>query len=304
MASETTSTLSNEMQTYYSSVFLERAKHLLVHREGLQKQTHGKGKGKVMRMNRYTPLSSATTPLTEGTNPSEVSIASTTVDVTVKEYGTTVKVAKLLNLTSIDVDGKEKVELVGQNMGETIDELCRDAIYSGATAQLAGGVSAVTDLATSNTLSATEVRKAVRTLKANKALRYADGYFVGKIGSYTSYDLMGDSAWTNVNVYQKDGKNIYNGEVGMLHGVRFIETTNQKTETSTATVYSNFIHGQKAIGEYELEGDMPKLYMKVPTASDTSNPADRYSTISWAGAYASKVLVSTWVLNVKVGATA
>lgn len=302
MAAETSSTLTNEMQTYYSSVFLERAKQLLVHREGLQKQTHGAGKGKVMRMNVYSPLSAATTPLTEASNPTEVSLSSSTVDVTLKEYGTTVKVSKLLNRTSIDVDGKEKTEVVGQNMGETIDELCRDAIYSGATAQIAGG-KVLSNVAATDKLTSDEVRKAVRTLKANKALRYPDGYFMGKIGPYTSYDLMGDSTWVNAHTY-KDGSNLYQGEVGRLHGVRFIETTNQKSESSTVTVYSNFIHGQKAIGEYELEGDMPKLYIKIPNSGDTSNPADRYSTIAWAGVYAAKVLIANWVLNVKVGATA
>lgn len=303
MAVESTSTLTNEMMTYYSSVFLERAKQVLIHREGLQKTTHSKGSGKIIRMNRYTPLSAATTALTEGSNPSEVSITSSTLDVTLAEYGTTIKVAKLLNSTSIDVDGEEKVELAGQNMGETLDELCRDAMYSGATAILAGAKSALTAVAATDTFSAGEIRKAVRALKAAKALRYPDGFFMGKVGPYTSYDLMGDSVWVNAHTY-KDGKQLYAGEIGSLHGVRFVETTNQKTESSTATVYSNFIHGQKAVGEYNLEGDMPKLYIKIPTAGDTSNSADRYSTIAWAGVYAAKVLYATWVQNVKSGATA
>lgn len=302
MSAETTTTLSNELMTFYSSKFIERAKNILVHAQGFQKNTHGANQGKVMRMNRYTALSVASTALTEGTNPTEVSVASSTVDVTLAEYGTTVKVAKLLSLTSIDREGQEKVELVGQNMGETIDDLARTALYGGATAQLAGAKSALTDVAATDTFSSAEVRKAVRTLKVNKALRYADGYFLGKVGPYSSYDLMGDTTWVNAHTY-KDGTELYKGEIGRLHGVRFIETNYQKSESSTVTVYSNFIHGDKAIGEYNLEGDMPKLYIKVPTASDTSNPADRYSTISWAGVYAAKVLVATWLINVKSGAT-
>lgn len=303
MAAETTSTLSNELMTFYSSKFIERAKNILVHAQGFQKTTHGKYNGKVMRMNRYSALSVASTALTEGTNPTEVSISSSTVDVTLAEYGTTVKIAKLLSLTTIDREGQEKVELIGQNMGETLDDLARTAIYGGATAQLASGKSALTDVAATDTFDADEVRKAVRTLKVNKALRYGDGYFMGKVGPYSSYDLMGDSTWVNAHTY-KDGAELYKGEIGRLHGVRFIETNYQKSESSTATVYSNFIHGDKAIGEYNLEGDMPRLYIKVPTASDTSNPADRYSTIAWAGVYAAKVLVANWVLNVKSGATA
>lgn len=303
MAAETTTTLSNELMVHYSSKFIERAKNILTHAQGFQTETHGKYSGKVMRMNRYTALSVANTPLTEGSNPSEVSISSSTVDVTLAEYGTTIKVAKMLSQTTIDREGEEKVGLVGQNMGETIDDLARTAMYSGATAQLAGAKSALTDVAATDTLSSTEVRKAVRALKKNKAIRYADGYFMGKVGPDTSYDLMNDTTWVNAHSY-KDGSELYRGEIGRLHGVRFVETNYQKSEASTVTVYSNFFHGDKAIGEYNLAGDMPKLYIKVPTASDTSNPADRYSTIAWAGTYAAKVLVATWLINVKTGATA
>jgi len=304
MSAETTLTRSDEVMTYYSATFLERSKEWLIHREGLQKSRKKKGSGMTTLFNRLTPLAKATTPLAQGTNPSEVSIGGTTVAVTLAEYGTTVKLSKLLKLTSIDVDAEEKVELIGQNMGETLDELARDAMYSGATARLANAKSALSDIAATDVFDADEVRGTVRQLKKNKALRYPDGHYLGKIGPDTSYDLMGDSAWTNVNVYNQGGKAIYNGEVGRLHGSRFVETTNQKSESSTATVYSNFIHGQKAIGEYDLEGDMPKLYIKVPNSNSTDNSADRFSTIAWAGSYVAKVLVALWVLNTKSGASA
>ena len=303
MVAQTTSGLSNEVMTYYSSKFIERSQHSLVHREGFQKSTHGKQKGNIVRLNRYAALSSATTPLTEGSNPAEVNISSSTVDATLAEYGNTVKVAKLLALTSIDKDGAEKSELLGQNMGETLDELARDELFSGATAQLASGAAALSDLAVTDTFDYDEVRKAVRTLEVNKALKYSDGFFVGKVGPFTKYDLTGDSTWINAHTYS-DTKELYRGEIGELAGTRFVLTTNQKSESSTVTVYSNFIHGDKSIGEYDLEGDMPKLYVKVPNANDTSNPADRFSVMSWAGAYVAKTMVADWIINVKTGATA
>lgn len=303
MAAQTTSGLSGEVKTFYESKFLERAKYQLLHGEGAQKNTHPKGEGKTIQWNRYTPLQVATTALTEGVNPSEVDLTAAQVTAALAEYGNVIKIAKLLKLTSIDKDATEKTEVMGQNMGETIDTLDREALYSGATAQLAGGKSALTDVAATDVFSATEVRKAVRTLQVNKAMKYPDGYFVGKIGPYTEYDFKGDTTWVNAATYS-DVKKLYNGEVGSLYGVRFVNVTNQKTESSTTTVYSNFIHGANAFAKYDLEQDVPKLYIKVPSASDTSNPTDRYSTIGWAGSYVAKVLISSWVLNVKSGATA
>lgn len=303
MAAETTVLQPNEVMTYLEKRYLERSKKALVNREGLQKGRHSTGSGKSIIFNRYTPLAAATTALTEGSNPSEVSVTSSQITATLAEYGTTVKVSKLLNLTSIDVDGAEKVDLVAQNMGETIDTLARDAMFSGATAQLAGGKSALTDVAVTDTFDAAEIAKATRTLEGNNAPKYSDGFYMGKVGPYTKFDLIQDPTYVNAKTYS-DVKDLYLGEMGELYGVRLLLSTNQKTETSTVTVYSNFIHGDHAVGEKDLERDMPKLYIKVPTASDTSNPADRYSTIAWAGTYVAKTLIAEWLVNVKSGATA
>lgn len=288
--------------TFYESKFLKRSKYALVHEQVGQKSTRGKGEGKVARFNRSAPLSTATTPLTEGSHGNESSISTSTVDITLAEYGNWIKPAKFFKLTSIDPDCTEKVEVVGQNMGETFDELARDALYSGGTAQLASGVSALSDVAVTDTFDSDEVRKSLRTLETNKAQRFDDGLFRGIVGPYTKYDLRGDSTWINAHTYS-DTKELYRGEIGELHGVRFLETANQKTESSTVTVYSNFIMGKDSFGVYNLEGDLPKLYIKTPNASDTSNPLDRYSTIGWAGSYVAKVLIATWVINVKTGAT-
>lgn len=63
-------------------------------------------------------------------------------------------------------------------------------------------------------------------------MRYPDGFFLAKISPDTSYDLMGDNVWVNAKTYS-DVKALYAGEVGELHGARFLESTNPKTESST-----------------------------------------------------------------------
>ena len=301
MATQTTSGLSQEVSTYYEKVFLDRAEYELIHEQGGQKRKQPKSEGKVVRFTRYTPLATVTGSLSEGTNPSEVALTATNVDATLAEYGNTVKVSKFLSLTSIDRNMKEKIETLGQNLGETLDELVRDELVTGATDQFAGSNSAISDVAASDTLSAAEVRKAVRTLKNNKARRMKGRHpFLGKIGPYTSYDLMGDSTWENAKIYS-DVQDLYKGEIGALHGVRFIESPNQATTASTTTVYHNLIHGADAFGCIDLEGDLPQLM--VITKPDTNNPAGRFVTLSWAGSFVAKTLNSNWIVDVQTGAT-
>lgn len=303
MAAQTTGTLSNEVKTFYDSTFLARAQYELLHGEGSQKNTHPKGEGKTIKFNRYQPLTVSTTPLTEGSNPSEVNITAESVTATLQEYGNTIKVSTLLRLTSIDKDMAEKVELMGQNMGETLDEVCREELFGSATVQLANGRTALNLITATDVFNAAEIKKAVRTLERNKAKPYKDGFYIGKVGPDTKFDLLSDSTWLNAKTYS-DVKKLYKGEIGELLQVRFVNVINQKHETSTVEVYSNFIHGKNAFGEYDLAGDVPKLYIKNPNDGDTSNPANRYSTVSWAGSYVAKVLIADWIVNVKTAASA
>lgn len=304
MAANTTSTLSNEMMTFLINDFLTRSEALTIHSEGAKKRTHSQNSGKTMTWNRYTPLAAATTALTEATNPTENNIASTTVSATVAEYGNFDKISSLLYGTSIDRAAKEKVEVLAQNASETLDTLVRNELFTGATTQFAAARTALTAVTSADVLTVAEIRKAVRTLKKNNAITYGDGYFLGKVGPDTSFDLMGDTTWVNAHSY-KDGGELYKGELGKLHRVRFLEcSSNQKSEASTVTVYSNFIHGQEAIGTVDLAGGNKQLIIKESDKSDTSNALNMFMTIGWKATFATKTLNSSWIVNIKSAASA
>lgn len=303
---ETTATLTKEMSTYYEKVFLKRATYPLVLKEGAQMRTHSQNDGKVLRFNRYDGQTIDTTALTEGDNPSVCNITSCNVDVTLAEYGRTFKMSKFLTLTSIDVNNKEKIELLGQNMGETLNRLVRNEIESGATSVFANAKTA-SSIAASDVLSASVIRQTVRTLEINKAPTYSDGMYLGKAQPYTKADLLNDSTWINAKTYS-DVKDLYKGEMGELYQVRWLNNIDGFSEKGASTssgvdIYSNYIHGSDAFGCFDLSGDMPRLYI-VPNSPDSGNPAGRVSFASWAGVYAVKTLNSNWIIRLRTGATA
>lgn len=309
MAAQVTTGLTQEMSIYYEKVFLARAEYEYIFNQGAQMRTQPANEGKTVYFTRHTPLATATTALTEGTNPAEVALTATTVSATLAEYGTTVKISKFLSLTSIDANNKEKIEVVGQNMGETIDELTRNELATGATAQLAGGKSALTDVAITDVMSVSELRKAVRTLKKNKARKYQSKIapWIGKLGPDTSYDLQGDSSYVNADIYDNGAERLYTGELGKINGVRLIESPNQYETAnggaSNADIIWNFIHGQDAFGCIDLVGDKPQLYVIPHTQIDSGNPAGRFSNVSWAASYVCKTLNANWLIGIKSGAT-
>jgi N4-gp56 family major capsid protein len=309
MAAETTGTLTQEMSTYYEKVFLARAEYEYIFNQGAQMRTQPANEGKTVVFTRHTPLAVATTALTEGTNPAEVALTAANVSATLSEFGTTVKISRFLSLTSIDANNKEKIEVVGQNMGETLDTVTRNELFTGATVQLAGGKAALTDVAITDVMSVAEIRKAVRTLKKNKARRYQSNYgsWLAKLGPDTSYDLTLDSTFLSADIYDNSAEKLYNGELGRILGARIIESPNQyesiNAGASSADVFSNFIHGADAFGCIDLVGDKPQLYIIPHTKPDSGNPAGRFSLVSWAASYTCKTLNANWIINIKSGAT-
>lgn len=294
------------MSTYYDKVFLERAKLTLVYDVGAQVKKIKRNMGTTVKWNRMTPLAVATTPLTEGTTPSAVAMTTTVVSATAVQYGNWTQTSDIYELTSIDAGLKEEVEIMGQNAGETIDTLIRDEMDGGGTVQIVNSVD-LTAVAATDTVDGVEIRKARRQLMVNKAPRFADGHYMGIIPTSVVADLRGDSEWLDAHRYVTP-ENIKNGEIGRLHGVRFVETNNEMIAADAGAgnvdVYSTFIFGANAYGTVDLAGQGgPRVIVKNPGSQDTSNPLDLYSTVGWKAYFVTKVLNSAWLIELKSAST-
>jgi len=313
----TSTSLITPVQIYYDKVFLDRAKIELRHDFGAQTKNVPMHSGTVVRFTRFTPLALITSALSEATNPTEVAMTATNISATLVEYGNVTNVGSLYSMTQIEEGLQEHIEVHAQNAGESIDRLIREELAAGATAQIATGATLLTDIVVTDVFSGVEIRKAVRTLKKNKAQRFENGLYRGIIGPDTSYDLFGDSEWLDAHRYTTSDA-IERGVVGKLHGVEFVETNNQHKDVSAGlsgtpvtaasagvvAVFSNFIFGKNAYGVINLASiTAPSVIVKNPGSGDTSNPLNMFSTVGWKMPFATKTLNSNWIINVKTGAT-
>lgn len=313
----TQTSLITPLQVFYDKVFLDRAKIELRHDFGAQTKNVPMHSGTVVRFTRFTPLALVTSALSEATNPAEVAMTATNVSATLADYGNVTNVGTLYSMTQIEEGLQEHIEVHAQNAGESIDRLIRQELASGATSQIVSGATLASDIMTTDVFSGVEIRKAVRTLKKNKAQRFENGLYRGIIGPDTAYDLFGDSEWLDAHRYTTSDA-IERGVVGKLHGVEFVETNNQHKDVSAGlsgtpvtattagvvTVFSNFIFGKNAYGVINLASiTAPTVIVKNPGSGDTSNPLNMFSTVGWKMPFATKVLNSDWIINVKTGAT-
>lgn len=301
MASTTTG-LSEHMSIFYDKMFLERAKEMQVYDVGAKVKRLPANSGKTIYFNRMAPLAKATTPLTEATNPSAVDMTSTIVSATVAPYGNYTTAGQLYELTSIDEGLTEHVAVHAQNAAETLDELIADEMDGGGTEQIVNSA-ALSAVATSDTVDGEEIRKAVRTLKLNKAPLFPNNHYKAIVPVSVAVDLRADNEWLDAYRYT-DAENIRNGLIGRLHGVEFFETNNEVVAADAGAgnvdVYSTFIFGDGAYGIVDLAGqEDARIYVKQPGANSTDNPLDMFSTVGWKAYFVAKVLNSNWLIELK-----
>ena len=225
--------LSDEMKTYYSMRLINLAEPELIHDQFGQKHPIPKNSGKTIEFRKYDSLPKALVPLTEGVTPAGQKLSMGVIRATIKQYGGYIELSDILELTAIDNNLVQATRLLASQAGRTSDTITREVLAGGTNVVYAGGAKDRSELVGGDTteannkyLSVDDIRKAVRALKVMNAQKI-NGYFAGIIHPDTAYDLMSDKKWVDVKTYS-DPDGIYEGEIGKIEGVRFVETTEAK----------------------------------------------------------------------------
>lgn len=215
----------------------------------------------------FQDLAVAASPISEITDVTPVAMSDSQVSVTMEEYGNAVVTTAKLRATSFIPVDPVAANAVGFNAGVSIDTVCRNVLQAGNNVIYAtGGATDPTSRATvqpEDVLAANDVRKAVAQLrKAN--VPTIGGSYVGFIHPDVSYDFRSATdaaAWrTPANYVNPEG--IYNGEIGMFEGVRFMESPraplfadasdgsgSSTGSSATVDVYGTLIMGRQALAK-------------------------------------------------------
>ena len=226
--------LSPEMRAYYSDYLIDNAEPALVHDRFAQKHKIPTGGGKTIQFRKYDPLPKLTAPIAEGVTPTGQTINMGTVNATVAQYGGYVELTDLLIMTAIDNNLCMATKLLGSQAGRTLDSISREVLVGGTNVQYGEGkissraqiVGGKENAAENHYLTVEAIRRAVRFLK-NQNAEKIDGSYVAIIHPDCAYDLMSDPNWKYPHQYA-DPSAIFEGEIGKIEGVRFIESTEAK----------------------------------------------------------------------------
>ena len=128
------------------------------------------------------------------------------------------------------------------------------------------------------------INKAVTIMKKNRVPRI-NGRYYAVIHPSVAHDLRESDGWIEAHKYAAP-EELFNGEIGELHGVRFIEDafapvlggTTYKNKSEGVT-YATYFFGKDSFGIIDPEGGA--LEMIVHDKDEIGGPLNQFSTIGY-----------------------
>ena len=292
--------LSVENKTYYDMTLIDEAQANLVHDQFAQKRPIPKNGGKKIEFRKFASRPKALTPLTEGVTPDGKKLSVTSIEAEVAQYGDSIVQSDVLELTSIDNTIVEATKILGRQAGLTLDTITRNIMQSGTNVYYcpkADGTAVTSRAALDATckLTVDVVNRVVALLKKNNAPKI-NGDYVAIIHPLVAYDLMSDERWIDAHKYAQPDA-IYNGELGKIGGVRFIES-------SEAKVYDNGVFGclflaDGAYGVTEITGGGLTTIIKQKGSAGTADPLDQRSSVGWKAIKTAELIIPNYIVRVE-----
>ena len=295
-----TSSLSAEMKTFYNKSLIDLAEPNLVHDQFGDKYPIPANGGKNIEFRMYDSLPKATTPLTEGVTPDGSGLTVNTIEATVAQYGAYVTVSDMLKMTAIDNNIVQALKLLGSQAGKTLDTIVRDVLAGGTSVLRVNNRGTRAALTASDTLKPIDFFKATAQLEAMNAPKI-DGSYVAIIHPYAAFDLMTSAEWIDVHKYA-DPTAIFNGEIGKLGNVRFVQSTEAKiwkdeTCPSGLAVFGTIVLGANAYGVTDVEGG--GLQTIVKQLGEGDHPLNQRATVGWKATKVAERLVEQYMVRIE-----
>ncbi len=202
----------------------------------------------------YSDMAQASTPLSETTDPDAVALGNTTtVSVTLNEYGNASLATRKLELFSLSDVDPAIADIIAFNMADSLDTVALNELVGGTYGIAEVGGALVTNLdgtgytggvtqgkvLATDTIKSRDIRFAVAKLRSNKVVpRQGEFYYVG-IHPEVSHDLRaetGSGGWRDDHKYSETGAGeFWPGTIGTYEGAMFVESPRMFNAADGAT---------------------------------------------------------------------
>jgi N4-gp56 family major capsid protein len=299
------------MKTYYDTELLENARAQHCFSQFGKKQPLPKGNGKTVEWRKWDTFGRANT-LVEGMTPTGEKFGQKNITATINQHGAYATFTDVLEHTYFDDIILGATEEFGAAMADSQDLEVRDALLLGTNVMYAPTEDGTTqptqrsELDDGCYLNSKFVNKVATVLKKNK-VPTINGNYIAIIHPSVAMDLRNSTDWIDAHKYAQP-EEIYNGEIGKLHNVRFIETTNVKvwgagtasgdSGIADLSVYGNFFFGKDAWGEIDPAGAGAEMIVKGKGQTGF-DPLNQRSTVGYKFSGAATILYPERLIRVE-----
>ena len=311
-----TDTLTPTMKTFYDTELLENHRDQLIFAQLGRKQGLPARRGRSVEWRKWNTLP-LLSELTEGVIPTGQKMGMTAINVALAQYGEYVAVTDLLELHALDDVIAGATEELGAASGKTADLLVRNVLKAATNILFADAYNGDTYVSTPTTEA--ELQTALASYKANLtpdminktytnlvtggAPTFRGGKYVAVVHPHVAYDLRQNKDWIEYHKYASV-EEIFNGEIGELHNVRFIVSNLApiiKGTGQTYATYKTMFFGKDAFGVVDPEGSGLETIIK--TKEQVGGPLNQFSTIGAKMETAAKILYQERMCTVWSGSS-
>ena len=292
-----TNSLSGELKVFYDTELLENARTEMFYAQFGKKQNLPANRGTTVEWRKWNTFAKAGM-LQEGVIPTGQKFGMSSKTGAINQYGTYAAITDKLELRAYDDVILGATEEMGASAAETQETLIRDALLVNTNVLYCDNINLVDGTLVGtptapNAMEATAtimsvltpdmVAKAVTIMKKNR-VPTINGKYYAVIHPSVAYDLRKSKEWIEAHKYAATSE-IFNGEIGELHGCRFIENVfapilgdTYKNKAGGMT-YATYFFGKDAFGIIDPEGGA--LEMIVKDKSQVGGPLNQFSTIGY-----------------------
>ena len=311
-----TDDLTPTMKTFYDTELLENHRDQLIFAQLGRKQGLPSRRGRTIEWRKWNTLPLCS-QLTEGVIPTGEKLGMTSINVSLAQYGEYVAVTDLLELHALDDVIAGAVEELGAAGGKTHDILVRNVLkgatnilfadaYNGTTYQSTPANEAGLQTALASykcNLTPDMINKAFTNLQVGGAPTFSGGKYVAVVHPHVVYDLRKHPDWIEAHKYAAPTQ-IFNGEIGELHNVRFVVSNLApiiKGDGQSYATYKTMFFGKDAFGVVDPEGSGMETIVK--TKEQVGGPLNQFSTIGTKFEIAAKILYQERMVTVWSGSS-
>lgn len=289
--------LSPELKTFYDTELLENARAEMLYAQFAKKQPLPRNHGKSVEWRKWNTFAKAP-QLQEGVIPTGQKFGVSTKTGTLNQYGTYAAITDVLEMRAYDDVILGATEEMASSLAETQETLIRDALLTNTNVMYCTNVkldgtsltipNCCAQMGVDNTsgwalLTPDMVAKAVTKMKKDR-VPTINGRYYAVVHPSVAYDLRKNKDWVEAHKYAAP-EELFNGEIGELHGCRFIENVfapvlggaDYKNKSNGVT-YATYFFGKNAFGIVDPEGGAEMI---VKPKEVSGGPLNQFSTVGY-----------------------